>query len=137
LTTFAAFVLVLLDGMVGVGSAATISEAARSLAPSAVADASKGSFVVVPTQEKSLVNSALGLPAPVNLCWVSNRQLGAIRTRWETTTVSRINTRYSIVTVYGPTVTVTELRRYVSGTVNCEIVHQKWAFFLPLDGAVS
>jgi hypothetical protein len=59
-----------------------------------------------------------------------------IRSLWATTT-STIDARYSLLTVYAPHVTVKEMRAYVSGGVKCQIVQEKWAFYLPLDGSVS
>ena len=139
MTTFVAFAAVLLGGMAGMGSAATMSQVASSLSKSE--DPSKGSLVVVGADDNNQVgDSVLGSNSNTAVCWVTNRQAAAIRTRWVTTT-TRINRRFSLLTVnapgVAPAVTVTVLRTYVSGGVKCQIVHQRWAFFVPLDGAVS
>lgn len=134
LTTFVAFAAVLLGGMTGIGSAATVSQVASSLLKSK--DPSKGSVVVVRADENTLANRLLGLKPKDAVCWVTNTQADVIRAQWTTTTTT-INDRYSLLTVYAPHVTVKELRAYVSGSVKCQIVREKWAFFLPIDGSVS
>jgi hypothetical protein len=133
MTTFFAFSAVLVGGMAGVGSAATVAQVASSLAKSN--DPKDGSVVVVETDDNSL-SHRLGGPPSFKVCWVSNSQAGAIRLHWRTTT-TRVTGRYSLLTVYGNGSTEKELHAYVSGGAKCKIVHAHWAFFLPLDGAVS
>jgi hypothetical protein len=134
LATFVAFAAVLLGGMAGMGSAATVSQVASSLLKSN--DPSKGTVVVVHADKGHSLGDALGLKPKDAVCWVSNTQANVIRGLWQTTT-SKLNDRYSLLTVYAPKVTVKEMRAYVSGEVKCEVVHTKWAFFLPIDGSVS
>ena len=135
LATFVAFAAVLLGGMAGMGSAATVSQVAASLLKSK--DPSKGSLVVVKADDKhSRVYGLLGLKPKDAVCWVTNTQAGVIRARW-TTTTTKIDARYSLLTIYAPHVTAKEMRTYLSGDVKCQVVQEKWAFFVPLDGAVS
>ena len=135
LATFVAFAAVLLGGMAGMGSAATVSQVASSLLRSK--DPSKGSVVVLRADDgHPLVNHLLGLKPKDAVCWVTNTQANVIRALWATTTTT-IDARYSLLTVYAPHVTVKEMRAYVSGGVKCQIVQEKWAFYLPLDGSVS
>ena len=132
--TFVAFSAVLLGGMAGMGSAATVSQVASSLLKSK--DASKGSVVVVHADDGNPLADALGLKRNNAVCWVTNAQANTIRAQWKTATTT-INSKYSLLTVYAPHLTVNGLRSYVSGAVNCQIVHVQWAFFLPIDGSVS
>lgn len=140
LTTFVAFAAVLLGGMAGMGSAATVSQVASSLLKSK--DPSEGSLVVVgaDNNDNHQLDSLSGSNSNTAVCWVTKAQAAAIRTHWVTTT-TRINGRFSLLTInapgVAPGVTVTALRAYVSGGVKCQIVHQRWAFYVPLDGAVS
>jgi hypothetical protein len=135
LTTFVAFAAVLLGGMAGMGSAATISQAASSLLKSK--DASKGSLVVVKADDKhSRIDGLLGSKPKDAVCWVTNTQANVIRALWTTTTTT-VDARYSLLTINAPHVTDKEMRTYLSGGVKCQLVQEKWAFFVPLDGAVS
>jgi CO dehydrogenase nickel-insertion accessory protein CooC1 len=134
LGTFVAFSAVLLGGMAGMGSAATVSQVASSLLNAN--DPATGRVVVVHADEGNPLANALGLKRNDAVCWVTNAQASSIRAQWRTTTTT-INTKYSLLTVYAPHVTVNDLRSYVSGGVRCQIVHVQWAFFLPIDGAVS
>ena len=134
LATFVAFAAVLLGGMAGMGSAATMSQVAASLSKSE--DPSKGSVLVLHGDDENGIANAVGLKRNDTVCWVTNAQAAVVRAHWRTTT-SRINHRYSLLTVYAPHATVKDFRAYVSGGVKCQVVHVAWAFFLPIDGAVS
>jgi hypothetical protein len=134
LATFAAFAAVLLGGMAGMGSAATVSQVASSLLKSN--DPSKGTVVVIHADKGHSLGDSLGLKPKDAVCWVSNTQADVIRGLWQTTT-SKLTDRYSLLTVYAPHVTVKDMHAYVSGGVKCELVHKQWSFFLPIDGSVS
>lgn len=132
LTTFAAFSVLLLWGMAGVGTAANISEAVSEIEQSGVVEPGEGSFVVVDA-EGSLLDRLSGKKA---VCWVTNAQLQVIEARWRTT-VSE-DDGHRVATVHAPQVSVNEMRSYVSGTeLHCVLVHKRQMFFLPIEGGIS
>jgi len=133
LSTFAVFSVLLLGGLAGVGSAATVSDAVSRLAASGDLVGADGSFVVVPANQ-SLVGQVLGNKT-VEVCWITNAQLTTIQSKWQTI-VSRIGP-FSVATVDAPGVSENEMRPYVSGGRKCVLVHTRSLFFLPIEGGVS
>lgn len=133
LSTFAVFSVLLLWGMAGVGSAASISQAVNQIARSGQVDPSKGAFVAM-RADGNLADRLFGKKA-VRVCFVTNAQLQVIQSRWQTT-VTEVGA-YSLATVYAPRVTPAEMQAYVSGSPQCVLVHMNPFFFLPVEGGVS
>jgi hypothetical protein len=133
LTTFAAFSVMLLWGMAGVGAASTVPQAVSKLEKSGVAKRGRGGFVAVKV-EGNLLDRVAGHDA-MRVCWVTNAQLQVIQSRWRTT-VTQVGP-YSVATVYAPGVSSRQMRAYVSGGKRCVLVHVKPFFFLPIEGGVS
>ena len=132
-TTFAAFSVLMLWGMAGVGAAANVNQAVAKLERSGHVQAGKGAFVAMKV-DGNMLDRLAGKKA-VQVCWVTNAQLQAIQARWRTT-VTQIGS-HRIATVYAPGVKKKEMRAYVSGGRKCVLVHVKPLFFLPVEGGVS
>ena len=135
LTAFGAFSVVLLGGMAGVGTAATVSDAVSQLADSGTADGESGAFVTVRADGvQGFFDGVLGRKS-AEVCWVTNEQLATIASKWQTSVSELLG--YRVATVYAPGVGVDVMRSYVSGTKNCVPVRTKSLFFLPLESGVS
>jgi hypothetical protein len=130
--SFALFSVVLLGGMAGIGAAATVDKAASTLATE---HNDNGAALIVQGSAPPLVGSLFGHPHP-EVCWLSRSQLAAVKARWQTT-VTQITARWGVARVYAPSTTVQEIRRYVSGGVDCIAVREQWTYWLPFDSSVS
>jgi len=99
-----------------------------------------GQVIVVSNATKnSWFNKMVGVAAKEEVCWVSPKQFRQVAARWHTTLGSHSTAAGSAKDNYAKVTgaSLKSLRQYVSGSVKCVAVEQRYVFFLPIDGGLS